>query len=62
MAEALRRRGVTDPTASLAAEVGVIAFGTAFARWVDDPHEQDLARLIRQVLDQLKAAMAGTGS
>ncbi len=62
MADALRRRGVTDPTASLAAEVGVIAFGTAFARWVDDPHEQDLARLIRQVLDQLKAAMAGTGS
>ena len=62
MAEALRRRGVTDPTASLAAEVGIIAFGTAFARWVDDPHEQDLVRLIRQVLDQLKAAMAGTGS
>src|SRR6476661_552062 len=27
MADALRRRGVTDPTASLAAEVGVIAFG-----------------------------------
>src|SRR5260221_1398106 len=62
MADALRRRGGTDPTASLAAEAGVIAFGTAFARWVDDPHEQDLARLIRQVLDQLKAAMAGTGS
>jgi AcrR family transcriptional regulator len=62
MADALRGRGVTDPTASLAAEVGVIAFGTAFARWVDDPHEQDLARLIRQALDQLKAAMAGTGS
>jgi AcrR family transcriptional regulator len=62
MADALRRRGVTDPTASLAAEVGIIAFGTAFARWVDDPHEQDLVRLIRQVLDQLKAAMAGTGS
>lgn len=62
MADALRGRGVTDPTASLAAEVGVIAFKTAFARWVDDPHEQDLARLIRQALDQLKAAMAGAGS
>jgi hypothetical protein len=46
----------------LAAEVGVIAFKTAFARWVDDPHEHDLARLIRQALDQLKAATAGTGS
>jgi hypothetical protein len=29
MAEALRRRGVTDPAATLAAEVGVIAFKTA---------------------------------
>ncbi len=62
MADALRGRGVPEPAASLAAEVGVIAFKTAFARWVDDPHQQDLARLIRQALDQLKAATAGTGS
>ena len=62
MADALRGRGVPEPAASLAAEVGVIAFKTAFAQWVDDPHEQDLARLIRQALDQLKAATAGTGS
>jgi AcrR family transcriptional regulator len=62
MADALRGRGVPEPAASLAAEVGVIAFKTAFARWVDDPHEHDLARLIRQALDQLKAATAGTGS
>lgn len=60
MADALRGRGVTDPTASLVAEVGVIAFKTAYAQWVDDPHEHDLSRLIRQVLDQLKAATAGT--
>ena len=62
MADALRGRGVPEPGASLAAEVGVIAFKTAFARWVDDPHEHDLARLIRQALEQLKAATAGTGS
>src|SRR5260221_10979444 len=62
MADALRGRGVPEPAASLAAEAGVIAFKTAFARWVDDPHEQDLARLIRQALDQLKATTAGTGS
>jgi len=62
MADALRGRGVPEPAASLAAEVGVIAFKTAFTRWVDDPHEHDLARLIRQALDQLKAATAGTGS
>ena len=59
MADALRRRGVPDPAASLAAEVGVIAFKTAFARWVSEPDEQDLSRLIRESLDQLKVIIAG---
>ncbi|BCL79959.1 TetR family transcriptional regulator [Ktedonobacteria bacterium brp13] len=60
MVEALRRRGVTDPAASLAAEVGVIAFKTAFDRWVSEPNAQDLSRLIRASLDQLKSIVAGT--
>ena len=59
MADALRRRGVTEPAASLAAEVGAIAFGTAFANWVSAPDEQDLLRLIRESLDQLKVITAG---
>ena len=59
MADALRRRGVTDPAASLAAEVGVIAFKTAYARWVSAPDEQDLSRLIRESLNQLKVMIAG---
>ncbi len=37
MADALRQRGVTEPVAGLAAEAGVIAFKTAFARWVSEP-------------------------
>ena len=59
MAEALRKRGVTDPAASLAAEVGVIAFKTAFDRWVSEPNAQDLLQLIRASLDQLKGIVAG---
>jgi AcrR family transcriptional regulator len=59
MADALRRRGVPDPAASLAAEAGVIAFSTAFHRWVSEPGEQDLSRLIRESLDQLKVITAG---
>ncbi len=59
MADALRKRGVTDPAASLAAEVGVIAFKTAYARWVSEPDEQDLSRLIRESLDQLKGIIVG---
>lgn len=60
MAEALRGRGVTEPAASLTAEVGVIAFKTAFARWVREPGAQDLSRLIREAFDQLKGITAGT--
>ena len=59
MADALRRRGVTDPAASLAAEIGVISFYTAFARWVSEPDEQDLSQLIRESLDQLKVIIVG---
>ena len=59
MAGALRRRGVTDPAASLAAEIGVLSFSTAFARWVSDPDEQDLSQLIRESLGQLKAIIVG---
>ena len=33
MAEALRARGADEATARLAAEVGVLAFSTAYARW-----------------------------
>jgi predicted esterase len=60
MAEASRRRGVTDPSASLAAEVGVIVFKTAFDRWVSEPDEQDLSRLFRASLDQFKGIISGT--
>jgi hypothetical protein len=51
---------VTNPAASLAAEVGVIAFKTAFDRWVNEPDAQDLSRLIRVSRDQLKDIVAGT--
>jgi len=57
MADALR--GVHNPAATLAAEVGVIAFKTAYARWISEPDMQDLSRLIHESLDQLKVITAG---
>jgi len=60
MAGALRQRGVAEPTASLAAEAGALAFKTAYARWVSAADEQDLSVLIRESLDQLKTLTAGT--
>ena len=59
LADALRRRGVDDPAASLAAEAGIAVFKVAFERWVDDTDQQDLPRLIRESLDELRAVTAG---
>jgi AcrR family transcriptional regulator len=58
MADALRRRGLTDPAASLTAETGIAVFKIAFERWVNDSGQPDLPRLIRESLDELKAAIA----
>lgn len=54
MTNALRRRAVTDPEASLVANTGAIVFKTAYARWVGEPDAPDLSILIRASFDQLK--------
>jgi AcrR family transcriptional regulator len=59
IAGALRRRGVADPAASLAAEAGIAVFRVAFERWVDETDERDLSRHIAESLDELKAVTAG---
>src|ERR1700722_9968384 len=59
IADTLRRRGVTEPAASLSAEAGIAVFRIAFERWVDESNEQDLPLLIRESLDELKAVTAG---
>ena len=59
LAEALRRRGVDDPAASLIAETGMAVFKVAFERWVGGTNREDLPRLIRKSLDELRAITAG---
>jgi AcrR family transcriptional regulator len=59
IADALRRRGVGEQAARLTAEAGVAVFKVAFERWINDTSNTDLARLIRQSLDELKAVTAG---
>jgi len=58
LADALRRRGVTDPAASLTAEAGIAVFKIAFERWVSEPGEADLPQLIRASLGDLRAVTA----
>ncbi len=59
LADTLRRRGVKDPAASLTAEAGIAVFKIAFERWVADTSHQDLPKLIRESLEELKALTAG---
>ena len=58
MTEALHKRGVMEPTASLAAELGIRAFYHAFVQWADPADQQTLAELARQALDDLRVAAA----
>ena len=59
LADALRRRGATDPAASLTAEAGIAVFKVAFERWVNESNQEDLPQLIRESMDELKAVTAG---
>jgi AcrR family transcriptional regulator len=58
-ADTLRRRGVSDPAASLTAEAGIAVFRIAFERWVQETNQRDLPELIRDSLNELKAVTAG---
>jgi AcrR family transcriptional regulator len=59
IADALRRRGVQDPAAALAAEAAIAVFRIAFEGWVEDSDGRDLSRRIRESLDELRAVAAG---
>jgi AcrR family transcriptional regulator len=59
LTDALRQRGVGDPAASLAAEAGAAVFRIAVERWNEEPGEPDLAAIVRESLDGLRAVTAG---
>ena len=59
LADALRRHGVTEPAASLAAEAGVAVFKVGFERWLAADTELELSQLMRESLAEFKAVTAG---
>jgi AcrR family transcriptional regulator len=58
LADALRQRGVADPTAGLTGEVAIAIFKISFERWVSSAEPTDLAQVIRDSLDQLRIVTA----
>ncbi|GAB2901434.1 TetR/AcrR family transcriptional regulator [Streptomyces mayteni] len=59
LAEALRRRGVGEPAASLAAEAGIAVFKVAFEQWIGEADERELAEVVRESLGELRAVTGG---
>jgi hypothetical protein len=58
LADTLRQRGIEEPVASLAAEVGIAVFKIAFARWVEESNQKALPEVMRESLDELRAVTA----
>jgi hypothetical protein len=58
MTTALVARGVPDPTAAIAGELGVLAFKRGFAEWSEGDAKDELARYALAALDELRAASA----
>ncbi|MEV6793894.1 helix-turn-helix domain-containing protein [Streptomyces sp. NPDC051320] len=63
MTTALIVRGVPDPTAALAGELGVLAFKRGFSAWSEGDRgpTDELAGYVLAALDELRAASASLG-
>lgn len=61
MTTALVERGVAEPVAHLAAELGVLAFKRGFAAWTEGNAHDDLAPYTLSALAELRAASAALG-
>jgi AcrR family transcriptional regulator len=63
VAEALRARGIGEPTATLAAQSGATVFGIAFAQWIREGETRSLSDIASDVLHELHTLTgAATGS
>jgi len=54
LADALRRRGVPDTAAELAAETGVAVLRIALTHWIDDPAERPWEVHVHEAMDELR--------
>jgi AcrR family transcriptional regulator len=61
LGEALRRRGVQDTAAKLAAQTGVTVLQIALTRWIEDPVERPWETHVHEALDELRSLTATGG-
>lgn len=58
LTRALRKRGVKEPDASLAAEAGMVAFRVAFAQWVGKSERRGYGEIAKASVARLKTLAA----
>jgi AcrR family transcriptional regulator len=58
MTDALKRRGVPDLMARVAAELGVLAAGIAYERWTETNLGEDFSEIARRALSDVQASAA----
>lgn len=58
LAQALRKRGVGEPDASLVAEAGIAVFRVAFAQWVGESERRDYCGIVKESLARLRTLAA----
>jgi AcrR family transcriptional regulator len=58
IAAALRQRGVSEPQATLAAEVGMTVLRVALERWASGRDRRDLATIMQDSVAELRAVVA----
>jgi AcrR family transcriptional regulator len=54
LAETLRSRGVSEPAATLTADIAMSVFRIGFTRWLEGSDRRDLAQTMRASLSELK--------
>jgi AcrR family transcriptional regulator len=58
LAEALRRRGATDATAKLLAQIGIAIFQAAFERWIDRRGDAAFPACIREATAEVESGLS----
>jgi AcrR family transcriptional regulator len=61
LAEALHERGVAEPGATLAADIGVGVFYVSFVHWLDGPEDREFVDVVHEGFKQIRGLAAGTG-
>ena len=62
MTDALRARGTDETAARLAAEIGVLAFSTAFVRWAAEENRVPFGEIAHSALRDLRASATALGA